>query len=44
MNNKKNRKCKQCMKKLTGEMISDPDLCLFCVIDNHAKTFGKKNK
>ena len=36
------KKCKRCKKKLTGEMISNPDLCLICVIDEHAKNFNKK--
>ena len=28
----KNKKCKECGKKLTGEMIFYPKLCLSCVI------------
>ena len=36
------KKCKQCKNKLRGEMIFNPDLCLSCVIDNHAKSFNNR--
>jgi hypothetical protein len=38
------KKCKQCKEKFSGEMISNPDLCLSCVIDKHAKSFNRYEK
>ena len=36
------KKCKRCKKKLNGEMIFHPDICLNCVIDYHSKGEIKK--
>ena len=40
--NRKCKRCKRCKKKLHGEMIFNPDLCLSCVIDKHAKNYKYK--
>ena len=38
------KKCIRCKKKFSGEMISNPDLCFDCVLEDHIKDFNKKAK
>jgi|TARA_Y100000310_G_scaffold322795_1_gene382296 hypothetical protein len=38
------KKCERCGKELRGEMISNPDLCFDCVLEDHVKDFNKKAK
>lgn len=40
----KNKHCSQCKKILSGEMIFNPELCFFCVVDKHCSKNKKSLK